>query len=205
MTADDVQCLDEAGYLVMPAHLGSPRELLPHLETCFEQAGENAGHAFRDEPFTRNVDIRPSEMDLNVQGLLALLTADLPVLECVDHLLGREYKLAVLRAYSSNPSALALDPLRPGPGARACRVIWLLDDFTEAGTAALRVVPGSHRLDRSPAMLPANLSEVSVTASAGSVIILHGRLWTGVAANAGNRHLRALRCEYVRRAARNSG
>jgi hypothetical protein len=54
-------------------------------------------------------------------------------------------------------------------------------------------------------MLPENLPAVSVMASAGSVIILHGRLWTGGAANAGNRHLRALRCEYVRRAAGNSG
>jgi ectoine hydroxylase-related dioxygenase (phytanoyl-CoA dioxygenase family) len=205
MTADDLRCLDEAGYLVLPACLGSSRELLSHLETRFEQAGENAGHAFRAEPFARNVDIALPQTDPDVPRLFAPLTADLTALECVEHLLGGEYELAALRAYSSNPFALAPDPPRPGPGARTCRVLWLLDDFTEAGTAALRVVPGSHRLDRSPAMLPENLPAVSVMASAGSVIILHGRLWTGVAANAGNRHLRALRCEYVRRAAGNSG
>jgi hypothetical protein len=200
MTADDLRCLDEEGHLVLPAHLAISREILLQVEALFERAGENAGHAFRVEPFTRTVGIAPTETDPNAPGIFTPLTAERTVLRCVERLLDKEYELAAVRAHSSNPCALALDPLRPGPGAWACQVLWLLDDFTEAGTAALRVVPGSHLEDPSLAMLPANLPAVSVTAPAGSAVVLQGRLWSGAAANPGNRHLRALRCEYVRRA-----
>jgi hypothetical protein len=200
MTADDLRCLDEAGYLVLPAHLAVSREILSHLETLFEQAGENAGHALRVEAFTRTVDLVLPPMDPGASGLFAPLTEDLTVLGCVEHLLGREYELAALHARSSNPFALALDRLRPGPGERACQVLWLLDDFTEAGTAALRVVSGSQLLDSPRARFAESPPAASVPGPAGSVVILHGRLWSGDAANPGNRHLRTMRCDYVRRA-----
>jgi hypothetical protein len=205
MTADDLRCLDKEGYLVLPARQAVSREILLHLETLFEQAGENAGHAFRVEPFIRTVGIAPQEMDPNAHGPFAPLNADPTMLACVEHLLGRDYGLAALRAHSSNPFALALDPLRSGPGAWACQVFWLLDDFSGAETAALRVVPRSHLVDPSLKMFAANLPAEAVMAPAGSALILHGRLWSGGAANPGDRHLRTLRCEYLRREARNSG
>lgn len=196
MTVDDRRRLDESGYLVFPAHLAISRELLSHLESLFEQAGENAGHAFRVEPFARNIEISPDQ-----RGIFAPFTVDPAVLKCVERLLGPQFELAALGARSSNPFALALNPFGPGPGAPACRVLWMFDDCTDEGAAALRVVPGSHRRDQSPMALDA----VSLSAAAGSAVVLDGRLWTGDAPNPGSRHLRTLRCEYIRRAASNSG
>jgi hypothetical protein len=204
MTAYDRQRLDQWGYLVFPAHLAISREILSHLETLFERAGENAGHELRAEPFARTLTLDPSEA-AGESSVFAPLLGDHAVLACVEHLLGgvlgRGYELAGLRARSSNPFALALNPFRLGPGASACEVFWLLDDFTDDGAAALRVVSGSHLMDPSLPVLPA----VSVAAAAGSAVVLDGRLLSGGAANPGNRHLRTLRCQYVRRAASNSG
>jgi len=100
-----------------------------------------------------------------------------------------------------NPFALALAPPRPGPGASACRVVWLLDDFTEDGAAALRVVPGSHGSGRPSGELPG----MELTGLTGSVFVLHGRLLHNDGANPGNRHLRTLWCEYAPRETRASG
>jgi hypothetical protein len=201
MTADDRRSLDERGYLVLSSRLAVSREMLVRLEALFEQAGENAGHEFRDaEPFARTLTIPPRE-----PGTFAPLASDPAVLECVEHLLGRDYVLTALLARSSNPFALALNPPRPGPGPSACRALWLLDSFTDDGAAALRVVPGSHHVGASTAVRAGDLAGLSLAAAAGSVIVLDGRLWSGAAANPGDRHLRTLRCEYVRRETRNSG
>lgn len=201
MTADERRSLDERGYVVLPARLAVSRELLARLEALFERAGENAGHELRAaEPFARMLAIPPDEL-----ALFAPLASDAAVMECVEYLLGRDFALAAMCARSSNPFALAHNPPRPGPGPSACRALWLLDSFADDGAAALRVVPGSHLVDASAAAPPGDLPALSLAASAGSVIVLDGRLWSGAAANPGDRHLRTLRCEYTRRGTRNSG
>ena len=196
MTTDDRRRLDELGYVVLPPPVAIPHEILAYLELRFEQAGENAGHALRDEPFARSVAITPDR-----PGFFAPLTSDPRVLACAEHLLGSHVELAALRGRSSNPFALASDTVHPGPTAPVCKVIWMLDDFAGAGAAALRVVPGSHRVD----VVHDERSSVEVTGPAGSAVVLNGSVWRCDAANPGNRHLRTLRCEYIRRAARVSG
>jgi ectoine hydroxylase-related dioxygenase (phytanoyl-CoA dioxygenase family) len=62
-----------------------------------------------------------------------------------------------------------------------CNTMWALTDFTEAN-GATRIIPGSHRFDRSPeygrhyASVPAEMAR-------GSVLIWHGSLWHGGGAN----------------------
>ena len=193
MTADDTRRLDELGYVVLPALRTISKDILSSLEILFESAGENAGHALRTEPFARVVDI-----PLGDAGAFAVLLNDALVLEFVRHRLGAGFGLTSIRACSLNPFAIALEPPRPGLGASssraACLVLWLLDDFTAEGAAAIRVVPGSHL-----AALGASFNEsaaVAVSAAAGSVILLDGRLWTASGPNPTNRHLRMLICNY---------
>lgn len=196
MTADEQRFLDESGYLVIQARGEIPRTVLVRLEALFEGAGENAGHALRSDACERNANIAPVDFDL-----FAELASAAQIGARVGYVLGGEYALAALKARSSNPFALALDPLRPGPGPAVCRVLWLLDDFTEEGVGALRVAPGSHLSGQSPAEAAA----ITVSGAAGSAVVLDGRLWSAAGATPGRRHLRTLRCEYLRRGARDSG
>lgn len=191
MTADEQRCLDEFGYAVLPAGRAALNGILLHLETLFERAGQNAGHALRDKPFARVLDISIGEA-----GVFAPLTRDTRALECVQHRLGPAFELAVLHAASLNPFALALGPPRPARRPAACRVFWMLDDFTAEGTAALRVIPGSHLVQPSSGTAFEESAVAALTGGAGIAIFLDGRLWTTSGSNPTNRHLRMLICDY---------
>ena len=61
--------------------------------------------------------------------------------------------------------------------------IWCLDDFLDE-TGATRIVPGSHRLNRSAASMEEIMSEtVAVEAPAGSLIVMESRVWHKTGAN----------------------
>lgn len=62
-----------------------------------------------------------------------------------------------------------------------CNTIWAITDFT-AANGATRVVPGSHRADRSPEPFPQD-ETVPAEMPAGSVLVYHGSLWHGGGAN----------------------
>ncbi len=196
MTADEQKRLDQSGYVVLPTQMTIPREILAHLESLFEQMGENAGHAFRSDPFARNIDVFREK-----SGIFAPFLAVFGVLECVEHLLGPGFELASLQAHASNPFALALNPPALESTGPACWVLWLLDDFTGEGVAAVRVIPGSHH----PNSQPETPVAIPLSGGAGTAVVLDGRLWIGPAPNPGSRHLRTLRCEYVQRGSSNSG
>jgi ectoine hydroxylase-related dioxygenase (phytanoyl-CoA dioxygenase family) len=63
-----------------------------------------------------------------------------------------------------------------------CNTMWALSDFTVAN-GATRVVPGSHRADRSPAPFgePAEVRYAEM--KAGSVLVFDGSIWHGGGAN----------------------
>jgi ectoine hydroxylase-related dioxygenase (phytanoyl-CoA dioxygenase family) len=62
-----------------------------------------------------------------------------------------------------------------------CNTMWALTDFTEAN-GATRIVPGSHKADRSPDY-GAPCDSLPAEMPAGSVLIWHGSLWHGGGAN----------------------
>jgi ectoine hydroxylase-related dioxygenase (phytanoyl-CoA dioxygenase family) len=65
-----------------------------------------------------------------------------------------------------------------------CNSMWALTDFT-AANGATRLVPGSHRADRSPHPFgePAEAQAVSAEMAAGSVLVFDGSIWHGGGAN----------------------
>ena len=62
-----------------------------------------------------------------------------------------------------------------------CNTMWALTDFTEAN-GATRIVPGTHRADRSPEY-GKHYDSIPAEMKAGSVLVWHGSLWHGGGAN----------------------
>src|SRR4051812_32830993 len=63
-----------------------------------------------------------------------------------------------------------------------CNTMWALTDFT-VENGATRVVPGSHRCDRSPQPFGEPAETVSAVMKAGSVLVFDGSIWHGGGAN----------------------
>jgi ectoine hydroxylase-related dioxygenase (phytanoyl-CoA dioxygenase family) len=59
-----------------------------------------------------------------------------------------------------------------------CNSMWALTDFTEAN-GATRVVPGSHRWDRSPQPFGEPVETIPAEMKAGSVLVFDGSIWHG--------------------------
>jgi ectoine hydroxylase-related dioxygenase (phytanoyl-CoA dioxygenase family) len=62
-----------------------------------------------------------------------------------------------------------------------CNTMWALTDFTEAN-GATRIIPGSHRADRSPDY-GSPYDSIPAEMRRGSVLVWHGSLWHGGGAN----------------------
>jgi len=74
-----------------------------------------------------------------------------------------------------------LIPLDKPHRAIVCNTMWALTDFT-AANGATRLVPGSHKADRSPDY-GASYDSIPAEMKAGSVLVWHGSLWHGGGAN----------------------
>ena len=190
MTSEQRRQFEELGYVVLPGVLdaGWLRALRARVEALFEQAGENAGHEFRQDPHARRL---ANVLD---QGEEFERVAQHPaVLEAVEAALGPGFALADLEARSTNPFAPAPEPWCAEAGllaeGAACHLVWMLDEFTEE-CGALRVAPGSHQWGRAPGQeVP---REALLTGPAGSVAVLDARLWQSGTVNRTDRHRRAL-------------
>jgi ectoine hydroxylase-related dioxygenase (phytanoyl-CoA dioxygenase family) len=66
-----------------------------------------------------------------------------------------------------------------------CNTMWALTDFT-VENGATRVVPGSHKADRSPQPFGEPAEEVAAVMKAGSVLVFDGSIWHGGGANTTN-------------------
>ena len=74
-----------------------------------------------------------------------------------------------------------LIPIARPHAALVCNTMWALTDFTEEN-GATRLVPGSHRSDRTPGF-GEEVETIAAEMSAGSVLIWNGSLWHGGGAN----------------------
>jgi ectoine hydroxylase-related dioxygenase (phytanoyl-CoA dioxygenase family) len=64
---------------------------------------------------------------------------------------------------------------QPWGGIQGVNIAWAIDDFTEEN-GATRIVPGSHRQNRTPSAEDGQHT-VALEAPAGSVIVMEGRVW----------------------------
>lgn len=207
MSGDEARELDERGYTVLEGLISDAwlNEIRRRIEEVFEEEGENAGHKIRQEPHARRLTnlVDMGEVFERVAG-------NERVLELVEHVLGREYKLSSLNARSTNPYAPEGHPLHVGQGLLpdghgniVCNSLWMLDDFTSEN-GATRVTPASHRWGERPEEVMADTrephpDEALITGKAGTVVVYNGHLWRGGTSNRTGRHQRAVHGSYVRR------
>jgi ectoine hydroxylase-related dioxygenase (phytanoyl-CoA dioxygenase family) len=65
---------------------------------------------------------------------------------------------------------------QPWSGLQGINVIWCVDDFTDEN-GATRVVPGSHSFNRAPEEGDHDVATAPLEASAGSMVVMDGRVW----------------------------
>jgi ectoine hydroxylase-related dioxygenase (phytanoyl-CoA dioxygenase family) len=201
------QQLDLAGYLVLDGLMSS--ELLEALrlrvEELFVEEGARAGAEFKQEPNARRL------ANLVNKGEVFERAIAMPqVLECVEHVLGPQYKLSSLNVRAADPCSDCGQPLHADSGAVAdergywvCNSVWMLDDFTPEN-GAIRMVPGSHKWRRLPQDALADPvaphpDEVLLTGKAGTVVVMNAHMWHGATANRTRRQRRAMHAFYTRR------
>ena len=128
------------------------------------------------------------------------------VLECMEHVLGAEWKLSSLNVRVADPHGDCAQPWHADSGAIAdergywvCNSVWMLDDFTPEN-GATRMLPGSHRWRRLPPpesydSLP---GEQLVLGEAGTVVVMNAHMWHGATANRTAAPRRAMHVYYTR-------
>lgn len=203
MTGADRKQLDEQGYLVLPG-LMSP-ELLERVrervEELFADEGERAGSEFKTEPGARRLANLVNKGRVFEEVILTPA-----VLDAMEHVLGKRFKLSSLNVRSADPFSPCDQPLHADSGAIAdelgywvCNSVWMLDDFTPEN-GATRMVPGSHLWNRlpPPGMYEAHPEQQLVTGKAGDVVIMNAHMWHGGTANRTAHPRRAMHVYYTR-------
>ena len=203
--ADKVQ-LEDRGYLVLPGLMGSNllEEIRTRVEELFHAEGAQAGSEFKQEPYARRL------ANLVNKGRVFERTIETPeVLECMELVLGPDFKLSSLNARSADPHGDCAQPLHADSGAVAdergywvCNSVWMLDDFTTEN-GAIRMVPGSHRWRKLPQDVLADTTaphpgEELLTGLAGTVVVMNAHMWHGATANRTNLQRRAMHAFYTR-------
>ena len=198
--------LDEFGFTLLTNWI--PADLLAELRgtvaRLYSEEGANAGSEFRQEPGC----LRLANLVDKGAAFLRVIAAP-QLLELVRHVIGPEFKLSSLNCRTALPGSTP-QPLHADMGSVAdergnwvCNIIWMLDDYTP-DNGPLRVVPGSHRWKRLPQTELADLrakhpAEKTVTAPAGSIVVMNAHVWHGGVDNRTLGNRTSLHAFYCRR------
>jgi ectoine hydroxylase-related dioxygenase (phytanoyl-CoA dioxygenase family) len=125
------------------------------------------------------------------------------VLPIVEGVLDRGCLVSSLSSIAIGPGEAAQplhadDQLIPLPKPHVsiiCNSMWALTDFT-ADNGATRLVPGSHRADRSPQPFGEPVEPIAAEMAAGSVLVFDGSIWHGGGANRTNQRRLGLAMNY---------
>jgi ectoine hydroxylase-related dioxygenase (phytanoyl-CoA dioxygenase family) len=203
VSAADRRQMDELGYLVLPDFVPAPmlEEMRERVEALWAEEGDDAGSEFRPEPGARRLANLVDKGDVFARMIV------MPgILECIEAVIGPDYKLSSLNARSTNPHNPEAQPWHADAGAIAhergywvCNTIWMLDDFTP-DNGATRMIPRSHTWRRLPE--PGNRDalpdEQLVTGCAGTVVVMNTHMWHAGTGNHTDRCRRALHGFYTR-------
>jgi len=203
LSAADRRQVDELGYLVLSDFVPATmlEEMRERVEALWAEEGDDAGTEFRLEPGTRRLANLVDKGDVFARMIV------MPgILECVEAVIGSDYKLSSLNARSTNPHNTEAQPWHVDAGAIAdergywvTNTIWMLDDFT-SDNGATRMIPRSHTWRRLPA--PGNRDalpdEQLVTGGAGTVVVMNTHMWHAGTGNRTERCRRALHGFYTR-------
>lgn len=206
LTADEIQHLDERGYL--PLHnILSPDQIKmmrQRLDEIARSEGDQAGTEVHQEAGTT----RLSNL-VNKDPMFDICFTHPRVLAAMNHVLQGDFKLSSLNSRASLPGE-GLQALHADWGEavapdnfQVCNSIWLLVDFTEEN-GATRVVPGSHRSGQTPSQAlddpkAPHPDEVLLTAPAGTVVIFNSHTWHGGTVNRTDSPRYALHSYFCRR------
>ncbi len=205
LTAAEKARLDEDGFLPLPGILsaGQLQVIRRRLAELSAAEGQRAGaEVHQEEGADRLADL------VNKDPVFDVCFTHPRVLAAIAHVLG-DFTLSSLNSRAALPGhghqRLHADwgaPVEPG-NYRVCNSIWLIDDFTESN-GPTRLIPGSHRSAQLPREVMADPAgphpgEVTLRASAGTVVIFNSHLWHGGTRNVTDRPRRALHSYFCRR------
>ncbi len=204
---DEISMLDRDGYLILEGFASPPllATLRSRITELFERLGERAGAEFKQEPQT---DRLANLVDYHEVFRDAVAVPKL--LNCVEYVIGSEYKLSSLNARSARPHSDWVQPLHCDMGAlpdengySVCNIVWMLDEFT-AQNGATRCIPGSHRWGKLPKdevadPVASHPEEILITGESGTVVVMNAHLWHGGTANRTAKPRLAMHSFYCRR------
>jgi ectoine hydroxylase-related dioxygenase (phytanoyl-CoA dioxygenase family) len=200
LTVDQLQQLDEDGYVVLPNHL-SPEDCdlwSQEVEDAWER-DRTEQHDYIEEPGVRFVAnlLRHSVM-------FERCATDPAVLEGIRAVLGPDVMLSTINGRRADPGygnqpLHELDRQRGKPF-RKCDAIWCLDEFTALN--GTRVIPGSHLgaehfLSRLKDPLLPHPDERIVEAPRGSVLVFVASLIHGGSTNRNDKPRRSIQTQFA--------
>jgi ectoine hydroxylase-related dioxygenase (phytanoyl-CoA dioxygenase family) len=176
--------LERDGYTILEGVVEP--ELIAALRETLE--GVSRGVAPADNDFEGLHTVRVYNLLARAE-LFSRIPVHPKVLPVVEGVLDRGCLISSLSSIAIGPGETAqpihaddqLMSLAKPHVATVCNTMWALTDFTEAN-GATRVIPGSHRADRSPDY-GKPYDSIPAEMEAGDVLVWHGSLWHGGGAN----------------------